>query len=151
MVVVTSGPGATNAITGIADAYSDSLPLVVITGQVATAGIGKDAFQEADLLSMTTPITKHNYQVKNVNEIPKIIHEAFHIANTGRKGPVVIDFPKDMGILSTNAQTTDELELPGYHVADKPAENEIQKLRDYLKSAKTNCFIRSRYKSCKSK
>lgn len=136
VVVVTSGPGATNAITGIADAYSDSLPLVVITGQVATAGIGKDAFQEADLLSMTTPITKHNYQVKNVNEIPKIIHEAFHIANTGRKGPVVIDFPKDMGILSTNAQTTDELELPGYHVADKPAENEIQKLRDYLKSAK---------------
>ncbi|PTK89245.1 biosynthetic-type acetolactate synthase large subunit [Staphylococcus gallinarum] len=136
VVVVTSGPGATNAITGIADAYSDSLPLVVITGQVATAGIGKDAFQEADLLSMTTPITKHNYQVKNVNEIPKIIHEAFHIANTGRKGPVVIDFPKDMGILSTNAQTTDELELPGYHVSDKPAENEIQKLRDYLKSAK---------------
>ncbi|MBU7217523.1 biosynthetic-type acetolactate synthase large subunit [Staphylococcus gallinarum] len=136
VVVVTSGPGATNAITGIADAYSDSLPLVVITGQVATAGIGKDAFQEADLLSMTTPITKHNYQVKNVNEIPKIIHEAFHIANTGRKGPVVIDFPKDMGILSTNAETTDELELPGYHVADKPAENEIQKLRDYLKSAK---------------
>lgn len=136
VVVVTSGPGATNAITGIADAYSDSLPLVVITGQVATAGIGKDAFQEADLLSMTTPITKHNYQVKNVNEIPKIIHEAFHIANTGRKGPVVIDFPKDMGILSTNAQTTDELELPGYNIPDKPAENEIQKLRDYLKSAK---------------
>ena len=85
VVVVTSGPGATNAITGIADAYSDSLPLVVFTGQVATAGIGKDAFQEADLLSMTTPITKHNYQVKNVNDIPTIIHEAFHIANTGRK------------------------------------------------------------------
>lgn len=136
VVVVTSGPGATNAITGIADAYSDSLPLVVITGQVATAGIGKDAFQEADLLSMTTPITKHNYQVKNVNEIPKIIHEAFHIANTGRKGPVVIDFPKDMGILSTNAKTTDELELPGYNIPNQPAENDIQKLRDYLKSAK---------------
>ena len=108
VVVVTSGPGATNAITGIADAYSDSLPLVVITGQVATAGIGKDAFQEADLLSMTTPITKHNYQIKNVNEIPKIIHEAFHVANTGRKGPVVIDFPKDMGILSTNAEISNE-------------------------------------------
>lgn len=136
VVVVTSGPGATNAITGIADAYSDSLPLVVITGQVATPGIGKDAFQEADLLSMTTPITKHNYQVKNVNDIPTIIHEVFHIANTGRKGPVVIDFPKDMGILSTNAQVTEELELPGYSVPNQPKKEEIQKLRDYLKSAK---------------
>ncbi|HLR18628.1 MAG TPA: biosynthetic-type acetolactate synthase large subunit [Staphylococcus sp.] len=136
VVVVTSGPGATNAITGIADAYSDSLPLVVITGQVATPGIGKDAFQEADLLSMTTPITKHNYQVKNVNDIPKIIHEAFHIANTGRKGPVVIDFPKDMGILSTNSKVTNELELPGYTVPDKPKKDDIQKLRDLLKSAK---------------
>ncbi|SUM88920.1 biosynthetic-type acetolactate synthase large subunit [Staphylococcus saprophyticus] len=136
VVVVTSGPGATNAITGIADAYSDSLPLVVITGQVATPGIGKDAFQEADLLSMTTPITKHNYQVKNVNDIPTIIHEAFHIANTGRKGPVVIDFPKDMGILSTNAQVREELELPGYSVPNQPKKEEIQKLRDYLKSAK---------------
>ncbi|MGW7977323.1 biosynthetic-type acetolactate synthase large subunit [Staphylococcus xylosus] len=136
VVVVTSGPGATNAITGIADAYSDSLPLVVITGQVATPGIGKDAFQEADLLSMTTPITKHNYQVKNVNDIPKIIHEAFYIANSGRKGPVVIDFPKDMGILSTNAQTTNEIELPGYTVPNQPAKEDIQKLRDYLKSSK---------------
>ncbi|WFD53790.1 biosynthetic-type acetolactate synthase large subunit [Staphylococcus saprophyticus] len=136
VVVVTSELGATNAITGIADAYSDSLPLVVITGQVATPGIGKDAFQEADLLSMTTPITKHNYQVKNVNDIPTIIHEAFHIANTGRKGPVVIDFPKDMGILSTNAQVTEELELPGYSVPNQPKKEEIQKLRDYLKSAK---------------
>ena len=136
VVVVTSGPGATNAITGIADAYSDSLPLVVITGQVATAGIGKDAFQEADLLSMTTPITKHNYQIKNVNEIPKIIHEAFHVANTGRKGPVVIDFPKDMGILSTNAEISNELNLPGYSVPNQPDKTEIQKLRDYLKTSK---------------
>ncbi|WP_251942659.1 biosynthetic-type acetolactate synthase large subunit [Staphylococcus sp. Marseille-Q5304] len=135
VVVVTSGPGATNAITGIADAYSDSLPLVVFTGQVATAGIGKDAFQEADLLSMTTPISKHNYQVKNVSDIPTIVHEAFHIANTGRKGPVVIDFPKDMGVLSTNAQVCNSLDLPGNSVAEKPSENEIQKLRDYLKSA----------------
>ncbi|MCY1038921.1 biosynthetic-type acetolactate synthase large subunit [Staphylococcus nepalensis] len=136
VVVVTSGPGATNAITGIADAYSDSLPLVVITGQVATAGIGKDAFQEADLLSMTTPITKHNYQIKNVNEIPKVLHEAFHIANSGRKGPVVIDFPKDMGILSTNVDVSNELDLPGYSVPNKPDKTEIQKLRDYLKTSK---------------
>lgn len=136
VVVVTSGPGATNAITGIADAYSDSLPLVVITGQVATPGIGKDAFQEADLLSMTTPITKHNYQVKNVSDIPTIIHEAFHIANTGRKGPVVIDFPKDMGILSTNAELSEELDLPGYSIPKEPKFDEIQKLRDYLKTAR---------------
>ena len=136
VVVVTSGPGATNAITGIADAYSDSIPLVVFTGQVATPVIGKDAFQEADLLSMTTPITKHNYQVKNVDDIPKIIHEAFHIANPGRKGPVVIDFPKDMGVLTTHKQPTKELDLPGYSVNLEPSHDDVQKLRDYLKTAK---------------
>ena len=85
---------------------------------------------------MTTPITKHNYQIKNVNEIPKIIHEAFHVANSGRKGPVVIDFPKDMGILSTNAEVSNELNLPGYSVPNQPDKTEIQKLRDYLKSSK---------------
>lgn len=132
VVVVTSGPGATNTITGIADAYSDSLPLVVFTGQVATPGIGKDAFQEADLLSMTTPITKHNYQVTDVNEIPKIVHEAFHIANTGRKGPVVIDFPKDMGILSTNADVTNDLDLPGYNEVQTPHPSDIDQLKQYL-------------------
>ena len=99
MVVVTSGPGATNTITGIADAMSDSIPLIVITGQVHRPGIGKDAFQEG-FTSMTTPITKHNYQVTDVKDIPKIIDEAFHIASTGR-GPVVIDFPKDIGVLET--------------------------------------------------
>ncbi|MBU5904680.1 acetolactate synthase large subunit, partial [Vibrio cholerae O1] len=80
-----SGPGATNVMTGITDAHCDSLPLVVFTGQVATPGIGKDAFQEADILSMTSPITKQNYQVKRVEDIPKIVHEAFHVANSGRK------------------------------------------------------------------
>ncbi|MCU5746146.1 biosynthetic-type acetolactate synthase large subunit [Staphylococcus sp. SQ8-PEA] len=136
VVVVTSGPGATNTITGIADAYSDSIPLVVFTGQVASPVIGKDAFQEADLLSMTTPITKHNYQIKNVDDIPRVIHEAFYIANSGRKGPVVIDFPKDMGVFTTDAEVTDALDLPGYEVAHQPSFDEIQKLRDYLKSAK---------------
>src|SRR5699024_2508511 len=133
-VAVTGGPGATNEIPGFAEAYSDSLPLVVITGQVPTAGIGKEASQEADFLSRTPPIPKHNYQIKNVNEIPKIIHEAFHVANSGRKGPVVIDFPKDMGILSTNAEVSNELNLPGYSVPNQPDKTEIQKLRDYLKS-----------------
>ncbi|EGQ2833439.1 biosynthetic-type acetolactate synthase large subunit [Staphylococcus pseudintermedius] len=135
VVVVTSGPGATNAITGIADAYSDSLPLIVITGQVATPGIGKDAFQEADILSMTTPITKHNYQVNDVKEIPRIIKEAFHVANSGRKGPVVIDFPKDMGILSTDSPVENTVNTPGYYVNTKPDIDEIQKLNDYLKTS----------------
>ncbi|MFU0762863.1 biosynthetic-type acetolactate synthase large subunit [Staphylococcus pasteuri] len=136
VVVVTSGPGATNAITGITDAYSDSLPLVVFTGQVATPGIGKDAFQEADLLSMTTPITKQNYQVKKVEDIPRIVHEAFHVANTGRKGPVVIDFPKDMGILSTNVELSEIVDLPGYQVNTVADSNDIETLVSYLNSSK---------------
>lgn len=135
-VVVTSGPGATNAITGITDAHSDSLPLVVFTGQVATPGIGKDAFQEADLLSMTTPITKQNYQVKKVEDIPRIVHEAFHVANTGRKGPVVIDFPKDMGILSTNVELSETVDLPGYQVNTVADSNDIETLVSYLNSSK---------------
>lgn len=135
VVVVTSGPGATNAITGIADAYSDSLPLIVITGQVATPGIGKDAFQEADILSMTTPITKHNYQIHDVKDIPRVVKEAFHVANSGRKGPVVIDFPKDMGVLSTNEIHDTTVHTPGYTVNTTPQLDEVQKLLNYLKTA----------------
>ncbi|WP_226386256.1 biosynthetic-type acetolactate synthase large subunit [Staphylococcus sp. Marseille-Q1834] len=136
VVVVTSGPGATNAITGITDAYSDSLPLVVFTGQVATPGIGKDAFQEADLLSMTTPITKANYQVKHVDDIPRIVHEAFYVANSGRKGPVVIDFPKDMGVLTSSAPLENEVHLPAYKVVEEPNKTDIQQLCEYLSKAK---------------
>lgn len=136
VVVVTSGPGATNAITGITDAYCDSLPLVVFTGQVATPGIGKDAFQEADLLSMTTPITKANFQVKNVNDIPRIIHEAFYLANSGRKGPVVIDFPKDMGVLKTSAPLVNAVDLPAYNVIENPKDKDISQLIQYLENAK---------------
>lgn len=136
VVVVTSGPGATNAITGITDAYCDSLPLVVFTGQVATPGIGKDAFQEADLLSMTTPITKANYQVKHVDDIPRIVHEAFYLANTGRKGPVVIDFPKDMGVLTTSAPLEEEVHLPSYQVTENPNQEDIKQLSQYLNNAK---------------
>ena len=136
VVVVTSGPGATNAITGITDAHSDSLPLVVFTGQVATPGIGKDAFQEADLLSMTAPITKQNYQVKKVEDIPRIVHEAFHVANSGRKGPVVVDFPKDMGVLSTNVGLSDHIDLPGYQVNTVAKSNDINTLVKYLNHSK---------------
>src|SRR5690625_7576982 len=96
VVIATSGPGATNLVTGVVDAMMDSLPLVIFTGQVAQGVIGTDAFQEADVMGITTPITKHNYQVRNVEDLPRIIKEAFHIATTGRPGPVLIDIPKDI-------------------------------------------------------
>src|SRR5579884_4364152 len=96
VVIVTSGPGATNAVTGIVDAYMDSTPLVVISGQVSTTMIGNDAFQEADIVGITRPCTKHNYLVKDVREVARIIKEAFFIAGTGRPGPVVVDLPKDV-------------------------------------------------------
>src|SRR6266705_6075599 len=95
-VLVTSGPGATNAVTGLTDALCDSVPLVVITGQVPTHLIGNDAFQECDTVGITRPCTKHNYLVKSVAELPRVLHEAFHIAKSGRPGPVVVDIPKDI-------------------------------------------------------
>ncbi|MFQ5534228.1 MAG: acetolactate synthase 3 large subunit [Sphingomonadales bacterium] len=98
VVLVTSGPGATNAVTGLADALMDSIPLVCLTGQVATGMIGNDAFQEADTIGITRPVTKHNYLVKDVDDIARVIHEAFYVATTGRPGPVVIDLPKDIQI-----------------------------------------------------
>src|SRR5437667_513217 len=96
VVLVTSGPGATNAVTGIVDALMDSIPLVVITGQVATHLIGTDAFQEADTVGITRPCTKHNWLVRNINDLARVLHEAFQIATSGRPGPVVIDIPKDI-------------------------------------------------------
>ncbi|MCW5680723.1 MAG: acetolactate synthase 3 large subunit, partial [Xanthobacteraceae bacterium] len=95
-VLVTSGPGATNAVTGLVDALMDSIPLVVITGQVPTHLIGNDAFQECDTVGITRPCTKYNYLVKSVDDLPRILHEAFHIAASGRPGPVVVDIPKDV-------------------------------------------------------
>ena len=96
VVIVTSGPGATNTVTGLADAYMDSTPLLVISGQVPTALIGNDAFQEADIIGITRPCTKHNFLVHNVEDIPRVIKEAVHIARIGRPGPVLIDLPKDV-------------------------------------------------------
>src|ERR671925_1298644 len=95
-VLVTSGPGATNAVTGLTDALMDSIPIVVITGQVPTHLIGNDAFQECDTVGITRPCTKHNYLVKSVNDLARVLHEAFYVATTGRPGPVVIDIPKDL-------------------------------------------------------
>src|SRR5215475_10991543 len=96
VVLVTSGPGATNAVTGLTDALMDSIPLVVLTGQVATHLIGTDAFQEADTVGITRACTKHSWLVKDVNELSRVLHEAFQIATTGRPGPVVVDIPKDV-------------------------------------------------------
>lgn len=104
VVLVTSGPGATNAVTGITTAMMDSIPMVVFTGQVPSSMIGNDAFQEADIIGITRPITKHSYLVKDVNELGRIIPEAFHIASSGRPGPVLVDLPKDM-LLSTGTYT----------------------------------------------
>src|SRR5471032_804563 len=95
-VLVTSGPGATNAVTGLTDALMDSIPIVCITGQVATHLIGNDAFQECDTVGITRPCTKHNYLVKNIADLPRVLHEAFYVARSGRPGPVVIDLPKDV-------------------------------------------------------
>lgn len=135
VVVLTSGPGATNAVTGITDAYCDSLPLVVITGQVHQQGIGLDAFQEADLISLTAPITKHNYQIRSVEEIPRVINEAFHVASTGRKGPVVIDFPKDIGISKARGPLQTEMNLPGYTLAPNVDIETVHELANLLAQA----------------
>lgn len=136
VAVVTSGPGATNAITGIADAMSDSVPLLVFTGQVARAGIGKDAFQEADIVGITMPITKYNYQVRETADIPRIITEAVHIATTGRPGPVVIDLPKDISALETDFIYSPEVNLPSYQPTLEPNDMKIKKILKQLSKAK---------------
>ena len=136
VAVVTSGPGATNAITGIADAMSDSVPLLVFTGQVARAGIGKDAFQEADIVGITMPITKYNYQVRETADIPRIITEAVHIATTGRPGPVVIDLPKDVSALETDFIYSPEIDLPSYQPTLEPNDMQIKKILKQLSKAK---------------
>jgi len=136
VAIVTSGPGATNAITGIADAMSDSVPLLVFTGQVARAGIGKDAFQEADIVGITMPITKYNYQVRETADIPRIITEAVHIATTGRPGPVVIDLPKDVSALETDFIYSSEVNLLSYQPTLVPNDMQIKKILKQLSKAK---------------
>src|SRR6476660_756804 len=117
VVLVTSGPGATNTITGIANAYMDSTPLVLITGQVPRKMIGTDAFQEVDTIGITRPCTKYNYMVRDVRELASIVHEAFHLARTGRPGPVLIDVPKDVTAETAPFIPCDELRLPEYRPA----------------------------------
>jgi len=135
--IATSGPGATNIVTGLADAMMDSLPLVVFTGQVATGVIGSDAFQEADVIGITMPVTKYSYQVRSAEEFPRIIKEAFHIANSGRKGPVLIDVPKDVAIASDIFNYEEiEVNIPSYQPNYTPNHLQIRKVVEAVSSAK---------------
>ncbi len=124
--VATSGPGATNLVTPIADAYMDSVPLVAITGQVARPSIGTDAFQEADIQGITLPITKHNFLVQSAEELPRVLAEAFHLAATGRPGPVLVDIPKDVLQASTVFAWPPTLDLPGYRPTLHPHGKQIR-------------------------
>src|SRR5213592_2881522 len=114
VAMVTSGPAATNIVTPLCDAYMDSIPIVVITGQVAYSVIGTDAFQEADTVGITMPVTKHNWLITDAADIPRVIREAFHVATTGRPGPVLIDMPKDVANQAMNWYWPESVDLPGY-------------------------------------
>jgi len=133
--IATSGPGATNLVTGIATAYMDSVPLVIITGNVATTFIGTDAFQEADITGITMPITKHSYLVRDVKELPRIIHEAFHIANTGRKGPVLIDIPKDVSAHTAVFKPVEKVSIRGYNPTTDPNKLQVDKIIKAIEKA----------------
>ncbi|WKV16687.1 acetolactate synthase large subunit [Janibacter limosus] len=124
--MATSGPGATNLVTAIADAHMDSVPIVAITGQVASTAIGTDAFREADIRGITMPITKHNYLVTDAAQIPRVIAEAFHIASTGRPGPVLVDISKDALQATTTFAWPPQIDLPGYHPVTRPHAKQIR-------------------------
>ena len=156
--MATSGPGATNLVTPIADAYMDSVPIVAITGQVPSASIGTDAFQEADIRGITMPITKHNYLVTDPAEIPRTIAEAFHIASTGRPGPVLVDIAKDaLQALTTFAWPT-SIDLPGYRPVTRPHGKQVREAARLIVAVRASrcstsgavCSRRGRGPSCGS-
>ena len=134
--MATSGPGATNLVTPIADAHMDSIPLVAITGQVPSAAIGTDAFQEADIRGITMPITKHNYLITDPDEIPQAINEAFHLAASGRPGPVLVDIAKDALQAETEFSWPTEIDLPGYHPTTRPHSKQIREAARAILSAR---------------
>ncbi|HJW65268.1 MAG TPA: thiamine pyrophosphate-binding protein, partial [Candidatus Bathyarchaeia archaeon] len=137
----TSGPGATNLVTGIANAHMDSSPVIALTGQVPTTGvnstymIGRDAFQEADIIGITTPITKYNIQLRSVAEIPSTVNTAFYIATTGRPGPVLIDFPKDIQAATGDVEWTDRIDIRGYKPPGNPHPLQVRKAAELLAEA----------------
>jgi acetolactate synthase I/II/III large subunit len=136
VVLVTSGPGATNTVTGLLTALMDSVPMIVLTGQTITPMLGKDAFQEADVTGITYPVVKHSYLVKNVNDIPRVMKEAFYIATTGRPGPVLIDLPKDVTSAPCTAAFVDSVNLPGYQVPSRGTPEDLKKVAAYLAKSK---------------
>ncbi|MBC8133875.1 MAG: biosynthetic-type acetolactate synthase large subunit [Deltaproteobacteria bacterium] len=136
VVLVTSGPGATNTVTGLLTALMDSVPMIVLTGQTISPMLGKDAFQEADVTGITYPVVKHSYLVKNANDIPRIAREAFHLATSGRPGPVLIDLPKDITSGPCTADFVEELDLPGYHPPGKADPALLRKAAALLAKAK---------------
>ena len=138
--IATSGPGATNLVTPIADAYMDSVPMVAITGQVPGSAIGTDAFQEADIKGITMPITKHSYLVTNPADIPRAIAEAFHIAGTGRPGPVLVDVTKDALTSMTDFNWPTEIDLPGYRPVTKPHVKQVKEAARYILESKQPVF-----------
>ena len=136
VALVTSGPGATNAVTGIATAHMDSIPMVVLSGQVGTPAIGLDAFQEVDMVGITRPCVKHNFLVKDVNELASTIKKAFHIASTGRPGPVVVDIPKDVTQALAEFHYPESVSIRSYIPATKGHPGQIKKAVNLLAEAK---------------
>ena len=134
--LVTSGPGATNTVTGIATAYMDSVPMVIFTGQVPTRLIGNDAFQEVDITGITRPCTKHNYLVKDVRDLARVIREAFYLARSGRPGPVLVDLPKDVIQASTNFVYPETVNLRGYRPTIEPHKGQVQRAAQAIRKAK---------------
>ncbi|MCD6528829.1 biosynthetic-type acetolactate synthase large subunit [Candidatus Bathyarchaeota archaeon] len=137
----TSGPGATNLVTGITNAYMDSVPIVAFTGQVPTSWIGKDAFQEADIVGITTPVTKHNFQVQKASEIPRTVKIAFYIATSGRPGPVLVDLPKDIQIDHAEMEFDDEVSLRGYKPTYEPHPIQVRRAAELLANAEKPMII----------
>jgi len=136
VALVTSGPGATNAVTGIATAYMDSIPMVVISGQVPTYAIGEDAFQECDTVGITRPCVKHNFLIKDINDIPTVMKKAFHVASTGRPGPVLVDIPKDITATLNTFEYPKTVEMRSYNPINKGHSGQIKKALKLLAEAK---------------
>ncbi|NNL41627.1 MAG: acetolactate synthase large subunit, partial [Desulfobacterales bacterium] len=134
--LVTSGPGATNTVTGIASAYMDSIPMVIISGQVPSHLIGNDAFQEVDIVGITRPCTKHSYLVSKTEELSKIMKEAFYLARSGRPGPVLVDIPKNLTIQSIDYSGTERVNLKSYNPTYNPNTKQLKKTVELLKNAK---------------
>src|SRR5262245_13153795 len=132
VVLVTSGPGATNTVTGLLTALMDSVPMIVLTGQTPTFNLGKDAFQEADVTGITYPVVKHSYLVTNVEDIPRVVNEAFFLSTSGRPGPVLIDLPKDVTSAPCTAKDAGPPDIPGYVVPKVPESAALQRAAELI-------------------